>query len=346
MRRAGHGHVIPDVQSAERLPPGGRADGLANLPGQFRDTLTRNFPYVLFDVPLDSDGDVTVRKIGRHAIAHLRSASWTAEATARHADAHGFGEAIKLVWLLNGAMTYEDKERAIAINPGELFVIRSSSDYFLNIGEGYEGLALTFDAGAEPAWLNLVERGAKELVLEPSSAAAASAAGMLALMRQPHNDRTSELVLHSLFELATGPVNRGIADPPSDQIAPSLFRAHWLIRQNIADPDYTPARLAHDLGLSRRSLYNRFADCGITPAAFVRTVRLEQARREIESDPKGVTALTTVALRNVFPDSSSLSHAIKATYGVTPKALRNARTERSSPGGPPRSKVSDAGRGK
>jgi len=151
----------------------------------------------------------------------------------------------------------------------------------------------------------------------------------LALMRQPHNDSTSELVLHSLFELATGSVNHGIADPPSEQIAPSLFRARWLIRQNIADLDYTPARLAHDLGLSRRSLYNRFADCGITPAAFIRMVRLEQAKREIESDPRGVTSLTTIALRNGFPDSSSLSHAIKANYGVTPKALRNVRAGRS-----------------
>jgi AraC-like DNA-binding protein len=328
MRMAGRRNVISDPRSVEQPAPGGRADGRSNPPGQFREALTQNFPYVLFDVPPESDGDVMVRKIGAHAIAHLRSASWTAEATVGHADAHGFGETIKLVWLLNGTMTYEDKERAIAINPGELFVTRSSSDYFLNISEGYEGLALTFDAGAQPTWLNLVERGEKELVLKPSSAAAASAAGMLALMRQPHNDSTSELALHSLFELATGSVNRGIADPPSEQIAPSLFRARWLIRQNIADLDYTPARLAHDLGLSRRSLYNRFADYGTTPAAFVRMVRLEQAKREIESDPGGITALTTVALRNGFPDSSSLSHAIKANYGVTPKALRNARTER------------------
>jgi AraC-like DNA-binding protein len=289
-----------------------------------RETLTQNFPYVLFDVP--ADGDVAARKIGAHAIAHLRTASWTAEATTGHADALGFGETIKLVWQLKGAMTYEDDERAFAINAGELFLTRSSSDYVLNMSDGYESLVLTFHAGAHPAWLDRVERGEKELVLKPSSAAAASAAGMLALMRQPHDDSTSELALHSLFELATGTINHGVADPPSEQVAPSLFRARWLVRQNIADPDYTPARLAHDLGLSRRSLYNRFADSGITPAAFIRMVRLEQAKREIESDPAGTTTLTTVALRNGFPDSSSLSHAIKATYGVAPRVLRMTRS--------------------
>jgi AraC family transcriptional activator of tynA and feaB len=316
--------AIPTMRSVEQPASSGRANGLANPPGRLREALTQNFPYVLFDVPPDSDGNITVRKIGAHAVGHLRTGSWTAEATVGHADALGFGETIKLVWLLNGAMTYEDKEKAFAIESGELFLTRSSSNYFLNVSQGYEALALTFDARAHPAWLNLVERGEKELVLEPSSAAAASAAGMLALMRQSHNDSRSELVLNSLFELATGLVKHGIADPPSEQIAPSLFRARWLVRQNIADFSYTPARLAHDLGLSRRSLYSRFADCGITPAAFIRTVRLEQAKREIESDPSGITALTTVALRNGFADSSSLSHAIKAKYGVTPKALRKA----------------------
>jgi hypothetical protein len=236
MRIDGQRNVVPDTRSAEQFTRSGRANGSANPPGQFREALTRNFPYVLFDVPRESDGDIVVRKIGAHAIAYLRSASWTAEATVGHADAHGFGETIKLVWLLNGTMTYEDKERAIAIKPGELFVTRSSSDYFLNIGEGYEGLALTFDAGAQPSWLNLAARGEKELVLKPSSAAAASAAGMLALMRQPHNDSTSELVLHSLFELATGSINRGIADPPSEQIAPSLFRARSRLHSRATGP--------------------------------------------------------------------------------------------------------------
>jgi AraC-like DNA-binding protein len=328
-RIAEEGRDIPATHAAARSASGGAATELLRPRGELRDTLTQNFPYVLFDVPPDSDGDVTVRKVGAHAIAHLHTASWNAEASVGHADALGFGKTIKLVWQLHGAMTYEDKERAFVINPGELFLTRSSSDYFLNMSEGYESLVLTFDTDAHPAWLDLVQRGESELVLKPSNAAAASAAGMMALMRQPQNDSTTELVLNSLFELATGSVNHGISNPPSERIAPSLFRAHWLVRQNIADPEYTPERLAGDLGLSRRSLYNRFADCGTTPAAFIRMVRLEQAKREIESDLREGISLTTIALRNGFPGSSSLSHAVKANYGVTPKALRSAWARRS-----------------
>jgi AraC family transcriptional regulator, positive regulator of tynA and feaB len=283
---------------------------------------------VLFDVPPESNGDIMARKVGAHAIGHLRTAQWAAEANVRHANALGFGDTIKVVWQLNGTMTYEDKERTFSIGPRDLFMTRSSSNYCLNVTEGYEALVLTFNAEAYPAWLYVVAQGENELVLKPSSAVAASAAGVLALLRQPHTDGTSERALRSLFELATGSASHGLSDPPSEQIAPSLFRARWLIRENISDSDYTTARLARDLGLSRRSLYNRFEDYGITPAAFIRMTRLEQAKREIEGDPGGVTALTTIALRNGFSDSSNLSRSIRARYGVTPTELRKAKLKR------------------
>jgi AraC family transcriptional activator of tynA and feaB len=315
--------AIRTTGSIGRPAPPHRANTLAN-PSGLREALTRGFPYVLFDVPAHSHGDITARKVGPHAMGYLRTDSWAAEATVRHADALGFGGTLKLVWQLNGAMTYEDRGRAFAINSGELFLTRSSSNYFLKASEGYEALVLSLDAGAHPAWLRLVERGQGGLVLGHSSASAASAAGALALLGQPYDDRTSQHVVHAMFELATQSIRHGACHPPSEQIAPTQLRARWLIRQNIADGRYTPSQLANDLGLSRRSLYNRFADYGITPAAFIRQVRLEQAKQDIESDPMGRTALTTVALRNGFPDSSSLSHAFKSTYGVTPKALRKA----------------------
>lgn len=264
-----------------------------------------------------------VRKVGAHAIVRA-----IGDATVDHSIADGFGEKIRLVWLLNGAMTYEDKEKKVAIDPGECLLTHSSLNYFLNMSD-IEIVALSFDAGAHPDWLKRVERSENGLVLKASSAAAASAAGISALMHQSHHDSTSEFVVHSLFELTTGSINHGIVDPPSEQIAPCLFRAHWLVRQNIADHGYTPERLARDLGLSRRSLYNRFAGCGITPAAFIRSVRLKQAKHEIESDPTAIRSLTTVALRNGFSCSSSLSHAIKAGFGVTPGELRNTKTRRN-----------------
>lgn len=325
------GHQSPTsspTNPAEQPPDGPYADALHAGPAQFREMLEHAYPYVLFDIPAASGGDVAVRRIGPHQLSHLRTKAWSAEAGVSHADALGFGETIKLVWQLRGSMTYEDAERTVSVNAGEIFLTRSSSNYFLNASADYEGVAVTFHAGAHTGWLDLVENGVNELVLGASSATAASAAGVLALMQQSGADSTSELVLHSLFELATASANHGLTDPAPERIAPSLFRAHWLVRQNIADPGYNPERLAHDLGLSRRSLYNRFAEASVTPSAFIRMIRLAQAKREIESDPRGMTPLTAVALRNGFPDSSSLSHAVKAAFGISPKELRTAQIKR------------------
>src|SRR6201994_2706033 len=158
---------------------------------QLQDRLTRAYPYVLFDVPAGSDGNIAVRKIGPHLISHMRTASWTAEATVAHADALGFGETIKLVWQLKGSMIYEDDKRAFTIRTGETFLTRSSSDYFLNMSDAFEGLVLPFDAPALAPWLARTRPGEDELVLAPSSATAASAAGTMALMQQGATDATS-----------------------------------------------------------------------------------------------------------------------------------------------------------
>jgi AraC family transcriptional regulator, positive regulator of tynA and feaB len=289
---------------------------------QFRQMLERAYPYVMFDFPGVSGGDLAIRRFGSHQVAHVRSMAWNAETMIDKAHALGLNGMIKLVWQLKGSMTYESAERKISVNAGEIFLARSLSNYALDGSDDYEGVVMTFHVGAHAAWLDLVDGGTNEFVLGANSASVASAAGVLALMRQGATDSTSELALHSLFELATAPINRGVRDPSPDRIAPSLFRAQWLVRQNIADPAYGPERLAEDLGLSRRSLYNRFADAGMTPASFIRMVRVAQAKREIQRDPQGTTPLTAVAFRNGFPDSSSLSHAIKAAYGVTPKELR------------------------
>ena len=210
-----------------------------------------------------------VRKIRRACDRPCALASWTAEATVGHADALGFGATIKLVWLLNGTMTYEDRERAIAVNPGELFVTRSSFGLFSEHKWRLRGPrpSRSMLERTPPGSIWWSERQ-RSWCYEPSSAAAASAAGMLALMRSPVTGRHQRASLSNRY--SSWQRDRSITVSlirHRNRSLRSLFRARWLIRQICADLDYTPARLAHDLGLSRRSLYSRFADCGITPAA-------------------------------------------------------------------------------
>jgi AraC-like DNA-binding protein len=129
-------------------------------------------------------------------------------------------------------------------------------------------------------------------------------------------DSLVEIALHSLVAQA--------ASSESDQPLPSiLVRARLLIAQHISDQGYGPDRLARDLGMSRRSLYNAFDQIGLTPAYLIRRLRLERAHFELLGDPS--VSITTIALRNGFSDSSSFSHAFRASYGISPRDLRNLK---------------------
>src|SRR5262245_17960021 len=99
------------TKPVERLSSNGRWKHGASSRNLLHNALTRGFPYVLFDVPPGSDGDIKIRKVGAHAIGHARTARWSGQSDARHASDCGFGKTIKVVWQLNGAMRYEDRER-------------------------------------------------------------------------------------------------------------------------------------------------------------------------------------------------------------------------------------------
>jgi transcriptional regulator GlxA family with amidase domain len=62
--------------------------------------------------------------------------------------------------------------------------------------------------------------------------------------------------------------------------------AHWQAQatEHLADDQFGPAELAELLGLSERTLYRRLGEmAGLTPTAWLRELRLDQARRLLEA---------------------------------------------------------------
>jgi transcriptional regulator GlxA family with amidase domain len=93
-----------------------------------------------------------------------------------------------------------------------------------------------------------------------------------------------------------------------------------MVGQHINDEDYGPDRLARDLGLSRRSLYNAFGRIGLTPALFIKRERLDRAKADLLKHRDA--GITMIALRNGFSDGATFSHAFRAQYGLSPRELR------------------------
>jgi transcriptional regulator GlxA family with amidase domain len=84
--------------------------------------------------------------------------------------------------------------------------------------------------------------------------------------------------------------------------------------------DLSVARLARRMSMSPRHFARVFAErLGTSPGAYVRRLRVEQARRRIE---EGATRFKQVARECGFADEQSLRRGFQAVVGITPAEYR------------------------
>ena len=92
----------------------------------------------------------------------------------------------------------------------------------------------------------------------------------------------------------------------------------WIL--DHLEEDLPLERLASAAGMSARHFSRRFKDeMGATPAAYVGRLRLEEARRRLES---GAHSLKDVARTCGFTDEQNLRRAFRRHVGVAPSAYR------------------------
>ncbi|MGB0894055.1 MAG: AraC family transcriptional regulator ligand-binding domain-containing protein [Parashewanella sp.] len=93
-----------------------------------------------------------------------------------------------------------------------------------------------------------------------------------------------------------------------------------LIKEKLAQTDYSLELAAQGLNLSVRTLQRRLKELGLTFSKLVQLVRLEFALELLED--KTLT-LADVAERLGYSDESALSRSLIHKYGITPSKYRN-----------------------
>jgi AraC-like DNA-binding protein len=101
-----------------------------------------------------------------------------------------------------------------------------------------------------------------------------------------------------------------------------LARINVYLRDNLADPELDPARLAAAHGISVRHVHRLFHESGDTVAAAIRRARLDRCRADLADPRQRARAITEIALRWGFNDSAHFSRAFKARFGLPPRAIR------------------------
>lgn len=93
-----------------------------------------------------------------------------------------------------------------------------------------------------------------------------------------------------------------------------------VLRKRYTDPDLTVDEVAHACLVSRRTLYRLCEDIG-GPAALVRRMRVEHARRLLRADPN--RPLSGIAAASGFATDRHFYRAFRQETGVTPGQFRS-----------------------
>lgn len=95
-------------------------------------------------------------------------------------------------------------------------------------------------------------------------------------------------------------------------------RVKELFLEHLTDSEYNREKLATDMAVSSTTLYNKVkATTGQTVVSYLTTIRLEEAKRIIKTEPE--VAMGEVSLRIGFNSPKYFSKCFKKEYGIYPK---------------------------
>jgi AraC-like DNA-binding protein len=114
-------------------------------------------------------------------------------------------------------------------------------------------------------------------------------------------------------------------DMSPDRMRPQALLAASVreyIDANLADPLLSPASIAAAHFISTRHLHNVFHESGTTVASWIRTQRLEGARRELRDPLLAGMPVGAVAGRWGFLDAAHFSRSFRDAFGESPSDWR------------------------
>ena len=107
-----------------------------------------------------------------------------------------------------------------------------------------------------------------------------------------------------------------------------LNRVLDFVHQHLADEEYDRDALAADMGASASTLYNKLrAITGMNVSAFIRDVRMKEARRMAEENPN--LRVSDLAYSVGFHDPRYFSTCFKKQFGIQPKEFLDSLQQKS-----------------
>ena len=104
-------------------------------------------------------------------------------------------------------------------------------------------------------------------------------------------------------------------------------RIRFYIREHLADPDLTPARLARAHHVSERYLFKLWSKQDVSLAETIMNLRLEGARRDLQAPQLPTRTVAETARRWGFSDPTHFARRFRQAYGQSPGQCRGEARE-------------------
>jgi AraC-like DNA-binding protein len=232
----------------------------------------------------------------------------------------------KLNLQLEGTGLLIQDNREALLRPGDLAIYDTNRPYTLTFEEEARMMVMMFpcDALSLPA----------DYVGQLAAVRMAGSAGLSGMVGQFIRQLSENL------EVLSGPSGSRLATNALDlvstmlhaemDITPDRMRPQALlavavreyIEANLSDPLLSPASVAAAHFISTRHLHNVFHESGTTVASWIRSQRLEGARRELRDPLHAGKSVSAVAACWGFLDAAHFSRTFRDAFGVSPSDWR------------------------
>lgn len=122
--------------------------------------------------------------------------------------------------------------------------------------------------------------------------------------------------------VARGRLAAGVPESRAALRAGYLHAARAIMKRDLHRPDLSPATVAAELGISLRQVHVLFEPTGLSFARTLTAMRLEEARRQLQTMP--ARSVAEIAYACGFDSIATFYRVFRSTFGMTPGDVRMA----------------------
>ena len=226
---------------------------------------------------------------------------------------------------LRGRCNISQADDQIVLRPGEIAIIDGEQPFRIDFPEDVERVVSVLPRHLLDSRAPWLTRKPTQLMSTAPAIVELARQHLLHLAHAEPDPSSSEAALLTenlcnLIAISSAPVKDASALTSDGRLELMLL----LARQNLSDPELTPAKLASWCNISVRTLHIRFKAMGYTWSRWLLLNRLESCRAVLGDSCRRHLPISEIAYQGGFNDLSHFNKSFRRAYGMTPGEYRQS----------------------